>query len=63
MPLISFFPLRWDWSSLAKIKGLRPARPMPYINDKIARDIGMDTAELARLRHRWPSQQTDRCRF
>jgi hypothetical protein len=63
MPIISFLPLRWDWSSFAKIKDLRPDPPHPYISNKIARDIGLDPDDLAAFRHQWPSQGTDRCRL
>lgn len=60
MPILSLLPLRWNWSVFAKRKDVPP---MPYISDKIARDIGLDPIDLAEIRHAWPSQSTDRCRF
>jgi len=63
MPILSLFPLRWDWFPFAKSKDTSPVHAMPPISDKIARDIGMDPSDLADLRHEWPSDSTDRCRF
>ncbi len=63
MPIITLSPLRWDWAEFAKYLQSPAPPPTPYISDKIARDIGMSDADLARLRHVWPSDGTDRTRF
>ena len=35
--------------------------PIPHaLSDRMARDIGLGRVELERLRHRWPSETTDR---
>ena len=63
MPIVLINPLRWDWSHFAQWLALRPETKMPYISDKIARDIGMSPQELARLRHVWPSESADHPRI
>lgn len=56
MPIFYIFPL---WRLRSPFVWSEPSPdtdPLPPLSDKMARDIGIDTCTLAKLRHQWPSQ-------
>jgi len=50
-------------STIARIHHENRTKLRAPISDKNARDIGLDQATLASLRHRWPSEGLDQDRM
>lgn len=50
-------------SFIARIRHQNQTKLRGSISDKIARDLGLDQATLAQLRHQWPSEMTDQARL
>lgn len=56
MTIFDFLPLWRLRSPFVWTKSRGKADQLPYLSDKIARDVGIEAQELAKLRHQWPSQ-------
>ena len=48
--LRAFFRHAYRWL------GQRFARPAPRLSDRLARDVGLSTSEIERMRFEWPSR-------